>query len=84
MNRAPTPFRVPAKAGICLFTAWGFSPVDFAGHISLRRRLTPPSIKEYNESIRGVAQLVARKVWDFEAAGSSPVTPTIEHQMTTN
>ncbi len=26
---------------------------------------------------RGVAQLVAREVWDFDAAGSSPVTPTI-------
>ena len=25
---------------------------------------------------RGVAQLVAREVWDFDAAGSSPVTPT--------
>jgi hypothetical protein len=24
---------------------------------------------------RGVAQLVARRVWDSEAAGSSPVTP---------
>ena len=26
---------------------------------------------------RGVAQLVAREVWDFDAAGSNPVTPTI-------
>ena len=25
---------------------------------------------------RGVAQLVAREVWDFDAAGSNPVTPT--------
>ena len=26
--------------------------------------------------VRGVAQLVARNVWDVEVAGSSPVTPT--------
>ena len=26
---------------------------------------------------RGVAQLVARDIWDVEAAGSKPVTPTI-------
>ena len=26
--------------------------------------------------IRGVAQLVARDVWDVDAAGSNPVTPT--------
>lgn len=25
---------------------------------------------------RGVAQLVARDIWDVEAAGSTPVTPT--------
>ena len=27
-------------------------------------------------SFRGVAQLVARVVWDHQAAGSNPVTPT--------
>ena len=27
-------------------------------------------------SFRGVAQLVARDVWDVDAAGSNPVTPT--------
>ena len=27
-------------------------------------------------NFRGVAQLVAREVWDFDAAGSNPVTPT--------
>ncbi len=31
----------------------------------------------YNGAYRGLAQLVARRVWDAEAAGSSPVTPTI-------
>ena len=25
---------------------------------------------------RGVAQLVAREVWDFDAVGSNPATPT--------
>ncbi len=29
-----------------------------------------------SDTFRGVAQLVAREVWDFDAAGSSPVTPT--------
>ena len=28
-------------------------------------------------TLRGVAQLVARDVWDVDAAGSNPVTPTI-------
>ncbi len=27
-------------------------------------------------TLRGVAQLVARDVWDVDAAGSNPVTPT--------
>ena len=33
----------------------------------------------YNNTVhsRGVAQLVARDVWDVDAAGSNPVTPTI-------
>lgn len=30
-----------------------------------------------NIKYRGVAQLVERVVWDHQAAGSSPVTPTI-------
>ena len=32
----------------------------------------------YNNTVhsRGVAQLVARDVWDVDAAGSNPVTPT--------
>ena len=33
-----------------------------------------------NSNDRGVAQLVARYVRDVEAAGSSPVTPTITKQ----
>lgn len=31
---------------------------------------------------RGVAQLVARDVWDVDAAGSNPVTPTKRPQQT--
>ena len=31
-------------------------------------------------SFRGVAQLVARVVWDHQAAGSNPVTPTTSPQ----
>ena len=31
----------------------------------------------YNLLQRGVAQLVERVVWDHQAAGSSPVTPTM-------
>ena len=27
---------------------------------------------------RGVAQLVARDIWDVDAAGSNPVTPTMQ------
>ncbi len=34
-------------------------------------------LQKFNKKpYRGVAQLVAREVWDFDAAGSSPVTPT--------
>ena len=32
--------------------------------------------ERYSNSERGVAQMVARMVWDHEVAGSRPVTPT--------
>ena len=35
--------------------------------------------KKLNKN-RGVAQLGARDIWDVEAAGSNPVTPTIKGQ----
>ena len=35
-----------------------------------------------NIKYRGVAQLVERVVWDHQAAGSSPVTPTIPSILT--
>ena len=41
--------------------------------------LTPLMARPYTRSdpYRGVAQLVARGVWDAEAGGSSPLTPTL-------
>ena len=38
----------------------------------------PTSTQKLKNSIqnRGVAQLGARDIWDVEAAGSNPVTPT--------
>ena len=33
---------------------------------------------------RGVAQLGARDIWDVEAAGSNPVTPTIRSVLIVN
>jgi hypothetical protein len=38
--------------------------------------LTPPLIWKYTPTRRGVAQLEARCVWDAEARGSSPRSPT--------
>ncbi len=35
-----------------------------------------PHLTTTIELFRGVAQLVAREVWDFDAAGSNPVAPT--------
>ena len=37
---------------------------------------------EKNNKFRGVAQLGARDIWDVEAAGSNPVTPTITKKNT--
>lgn len=36
----------------------------------------------YKIEYRGVAQLVARDIWDVDAAGSNPVTPTIQSVLT--
>ncbi len=36
----------------------------------------PQRLVEGFSKVRGVAQLVARDIWDVEAAGSNPVTPT--------
>lgn len=40
------------------------------------RRLDADAARGYTESLRGVAQLVAHRVWDAGARGSSPRTPT--------
>ena len=52
--------------------------------------MTPPHRGYYNRKagqcpavLRGVAQLVARVVWDHEAAGSSPVTSIEENHLRT-
>jgi hypothetical protein len=46
--------------------------------------LTPLMARPYTRSdpYRGVAQLVARGVWDAEAGGSSPLTPTVSRFLT--
>src|SRR5215217_6581540 len=46
--------------------------------------LTPLMARPYTRSdaYRGVAQLVARGVWDAEAGGSSPLTPTLPRPLT--
>jgi hypothetical protein len=46
--------------------------------------LTPLMTRPYTRSdaYRGVAQLVARGVWDAEAGGSSPLTPTLPRPLT--
>ena len=46
--------------------------------------LTPLVTRPYTRSdaFRGVAQLVARGVWDAEAGGSSPLTPTVPRPKT--
>ena len=38
-------------------------------------QIWPPTRPQLN-NYRGVAQLVARDIWDVDAAGSNPVTPT--------
>ena len=45
--------------------------------------LTPFFTRPYTRSdaFRGVAQLVARGVWDAEAGGSSPLTPTLPRSL---
>ncbi len=45
------------------------------GKIFVRVRVSPSALRLVQQ-YRGVAQLVARFVWDEEAAGSNPVTPT--------
>ncbi len=41
-----------------------------------RRKLDLRRPPQFTINLRGVAQLVARMVWDHEAQGSSPCTPT--------
>ena len=50
----------------------------------VRAVLTPQMTRPYTRSdaFRGVAQLVARGVWDAEAGGSSPLTPTVPRPLT--
>ncbi len=42
----------------------------------MRVRLSPAALLSFMINYRGVAQLVARAVWDREVAGSNPVSPT--------
>ena len=56
----------------------GFGAVGSAPPIGKSDAATPRHRdRKFNNLYRGLAQLVARRVWDAEVAGSSPVTPTI-------
>lgn len=46
-------------------------------HNKVKRYLPLEKIFHYYASVRDVAQLVERLVWDQEAASSSPAVPTI-------
>ena len=72
--------RPPKARKIFVFLAFSrfFAAVCF-GKKLLTTDLTTYGFDRKKSNIstnRGVAQLVAREVWDFDAAGSNPVTPT--------
>ena len=57
---------------------FGTLQMNKTAQILLLTTVCPTSTQKLKNSIqnRGVAQLVERVVWDHQAAGSSPVTPT--------
>ena len=69
-------------AGICHDLIFFFQNIFLLSGLSQIRRifelptLTPRLSWKYTHNLRGVAQLEARCVWDAEARGSSPRSPT--------
>lgn len=60
-----------------------FNGADFGQFVKIKKavKFVPDHIFDHLHdhnliAYRGVAQLVARDVWDVDAAGSNPVTPT--------
>ncbi len=58
------------------FNISGCSAAGSAAFKSRRFVCFTPFLILFNLIFRGVAQLVARLLWEQDAAGSSPVTPT--------
>ena len=72
--------RLPKARKISVFLSFPrFSATVFFGKKLLTTDLTTYGFDRKKLNIfthRGVAQLVAREVWDFDAVGSNPATPT--------
>ena len=73
--RLPTLFDVPMVAVAKWLTHRIVIPT-YVGSIPISHPISFPCFQVFFPH-RGVAQLVARVVWDHEVAGSNPVTPTI-------
>lgn len=73
----------------CYASAWEVAQLaaePFTDQRKQKKRLALPFglMYVYHASVRDVAQLVERLVWDQEAASSSPAVPTILFSIATN